>query len=564
MNVEFKYRGQSAIVSTLHESRAAFATNTLREATFFRGTLRDPLLVREGLAALHAVVVSDLRYHPKDRLAFRAWLEEQDRRFLAGLGASSEATRKQMKVIAARLDELDKIKQARLRPFHDARRRYFEYVFHNQSELMFILDPVITIHPDELAMEAFSRDESSYARLAVKYDRFASIDAFECGTTNIDFTDRLHRDLDRMRTYRATRFEVQPSGFTVGSGDGAVHKEKKVDLPESWVKGFLQVHSTMAMGLHRFTLAPIDLFNICRFLARHHAKTSPRALRYELEPGRRVRVVFEPWEHVIELSPTAIYEGPKPLSVRTWGRDRLRVLQRLLPVVEKVDVYVAGQLGLPSVYVADLGDLTFTLALSGWTENDWSGGAKFDLLTRRLAVSAAELTSVYESLRATRYATDVSIAQATGLGVEKARSAASHLCQIGRAMYDLGGGVFRHRELFAVPFTAADAAAAVKPAETETDPEAKAARTIFQRGDVRVIARRPVSTGFKLSGSAKGVDGGRVRPLVSVDHAGQILEGTCTCAFFKKHQMTRGPCQHLLALRLAHMARLSEEDKGGN
>jgi hypothetical protein len=564
VKVQFKYSGQSAIVSTLHESRAAFATNTLREATFFRGTLGSPLVFREGLAALHDVVVSDFRYHPKDRLAFEAWLEDQDRRFLEGLGAKSEEQRKKMHALAQRLDELDQIKQQRLRPFHSARRQYFDYVFHNQYELNFILDPVITIHPDEVSMEAFSRDESSYARLAAKYDLFAKIDEFECGTTNIDFTDKLHRQLDRMRTYRSTRFEVQPSGFTVATNDESIHKEKKVELPDTWVKGFLQVHSTMAMGLHKFTLAPIDLHNICRFLARHHAKTSPRALRYELEPGRRVRVVFEPWEHAIELSPKAIYQGPKKLSVRTWGRDRLKTLERLLPVVDKVDVYVAGQLGLPSIYVADLGDLTFTLALSGWTENDWSGGAKFDLLARRLAVSAAELTSVYESLRSTRYATDTAVASATGLGVEKARSALSHLCQVGRAMYDLGGGVFRHRELFAVPFTVEEASAAVKPAETETNPEAKAARAIFQSGNVRVIARRPVSTGFKLSGSARGSDGGRVRPLLSVDHQGQIIEGTCTCAFFKKHQMTQGPCQHLLALRLAHMARLSEEDKGGN
>ena len=39
MDLQFKYAGQSAIVSTLREARAAFATNTLREATFFRGTL---------------------------------------------------------------------------------------------------------------------------------------------------------------------------------------------------------------------------------------------------------------------------------------------------------------------------------------------------------------------------------------------------------------------------------------------------------------------------------------------------------------------------------------------
>ena len=74
---------------------------------------------------------------------------------------------------------------------------------------------------------------------------------------------------------------------------------------------------------------------------------------------------------------------------------------------------------------------------------------------------------------------------------------------------------------------------------------------------------RPVTTGFKISGSARGRDGSRVRPLISVDAQGQIVEASCTCAFYKKHTLTRGPCEHMLALRLAHMARLAAEDAQG-
>jgi uncharacterized Zn finger protein len=77
---------------------------------------------------------------------------------------------------------------------------------------------------------------------------------------------------------------------------------------------------------------------------------------------------------------------------------------------------------------------------------------------------------------------------------------------------------------------------------------------------VRIIARRPVTTGYKLSGSAKGKDGVRVRPQIAVDHEGKILEASCTCAFGEKHGITKGPCEHILALRLAHMDRLKKED----
>jgi hypothetical protein len=559
MIAAFRYDGRSGIVNGLDRTRVALATNTLREATYFRGTLGHPVAFREALATLYDVVVSDFKYRPRDRLAFRAWLEEQDRAFLDGLGLKSQAIREKVQSLEARLGELDRARRERLKAFHRARMAYVEHVYQDEYERYLIFDPVITVHPDEVAFEAFSRDESTYARLAAHYELFDRIDEFQCGTTNIDFSIGLHGELERMRSYRRTRFDIDPSGFAVATEGGAGHVEKKIDLPESWVMGFLQVHSAMSLGLTRFRMAPVDLYNIVRFLRRHRARTSPRALRYELEPGRRVRAVLEPWNYVIELSPTATYEGPKPMTVRTWGRDRLRTLARMIPACRTIDVYLAG-FGLPSIYVLDLGPLRFTLGLSGWTDNDWAAGvAKFDLLTRRPTVSATELTGAYEAIRSLRRGGDAEVAHAAGLGVEKARSALSFLCQVGRAMFDLAGGVYRHRDLFLEPFSAQEAARTVKAAAS-ADPREAAARQIFEGGGIRIIARRPVSTGFKLSGSARGDGGPRVRPLVHADHEGRIVEGSCTCTFYRKHQLTHGPCEHILALRLAHMSRLEKED----
>lgn len=564
MKIQFKYAGQSAVVAGMRDARVAFATNELREAAFFRGELGRPLLLRDALAALYQVVVSDLSYRPRDRPAFQAWLAEQDRKFLQSLSVKSEEIRREIDTREARLGELDVLRKGRMQPFFEARRAYFEYAWKEKYELDHLLDPVITIHPDELSFEAFSEDESSYARVALKYDLFERIDAFECGTTNVDFSRRLHRQIDRMRSYRKTRFDVDAGGFAVTNPTDGAHREKKIDVPDSWVNGFLQVQSVMTLGLTRVRLGPIDVFNICRFLTRFKAKKSPRALRWELDPGARAKVVFEPWEHAIELSPIARFEGPKRASIRTWGRERLKVLERLLPVIRHVDVYLAGH-GLPSVWVCDLGDVTFTLGLSGWTDQDWTGTARFELLARRVDVNADQLSATYHALREARYGTAEALAEATGLGVEKTRSSLSFLAQSGRAMVDLGAGVYRHRDLFFAPFSATQALARAKEMAEESDPRAKAARQVFEAGNARLIARRPVKTGYKLSGSVRGTENERCRPLIHVDREGKILEATCTCAFFKKHRLAQGPCQHILALRLAHMARLEAEDasKGG-
>ncbi|MCA9067423.1 MAG: SWIM zinc finger family protein [Planctomycetaceae bacterium] len=557
-----QYTGRSAITNSLSRSHVQFATNTLREPTFFEGTLGQPLVFRDALAALYQVVVSDHKYRPRDRVEFKAWLEKQDQEFLASLGVQSAEAKRKLEELETRKAELESLQKKRLAPFYAARRKYFDYVYTDEYEQYLILDPVITVHPDEVSFEAFSKDESTYARLAAKYPLFDEVREFSCGTTNIDFSIRLHLELERMRSYRQTRFEINPSGFSVAqlANEGeeeTIHREKKIELPESWLNGFLQVHAVMAMGLTHIQLASVDLFNICRALRRRKARISPRSLRYELEPGKRPWVVLEPWEEIIPLTGSEIYEGPKAVSIRTWGRDRLQVLARMIPICRKVDLYLAGY-GLPSFYVMDLGAVTFTLGLSGWTDNDWTEGASFDLLTRQQDVTASELMTVYESLCETRYASDQELSTRTGLPREKCRSAASHLCGVGRGMVDLVGGVYRHRDLFSSPFTTQEANKAVSSQAEEQNPDAKAARQIFENGDARFTARRPVSTGYKLTGSVKGLDGNRVRPLLHVDFESRIVDATCTCPKFKHSKLTQGPCEHMLALRLLHMKLLED------
>ena len=79
----------------------------------------------------------------------------------------------------------------------------------------FVLDPVITVHPDEIFFECFSQDESSYGKLGVNYTGFKNINEFNCGTTNIDYSDDLYDEFQKIRSYKKTFFNVDPSGFEV-------------------------------------------------------------------------------------------------------------------------------------------------------------------------------------------------------------------------------------------------------------------------------------------------------------------------------------------------------------
>ena len=57
----------------------------------------------------------------------------------------------------------------------------------------------------------------------------------------------------------------------------------------------------MGMPGTRIAVKPIDLLSAVRFLRYSKAKVSPRAIRYEFEPGEDARLVLEPWEHIVPL-----------------------------------------------------------------------------------------------------------------------------------------------------------------------------------------------------------------------------------------------------------------------
>ena len=41
------------------------------------------------------------------------------------------------------------------------------------------------------------------------------------------------------------------------------------------------------------------------------------------------------------------------------------------------------------------------------------------------------------------------------------------------------------------------------------------------------------------------------RPQLMLDEEGRVRKAECTCAFFRKHRLKEGPCEHLVALRVA-------------
>jgi hypothetical protein len=440
-------------------------------------------------------------------------------------------------------------------PLRFALQALGQLIWHSDewSTDFFTLDPIITVHPDRVFFEAFSADQSSYGLVIADRSLFAPEGEVTHGTTNVDFTAWLWAALAEMRTTRETNFLVGPEGFEVTTQDAGGRFEQKVDVPESWVRGFLQLQGAMALPSTKLSMRPVDLLAAVRTLQHLKAKVSPRALRYELEPGQDASLVLEPWE-TRETLVAASHSYAEKRVIRTWGRRRLRLLEPLLPWAEKVDVYLKGR-ALPSFYSVTLPGVRFVLGLSGWTQQRWTESSSFDLLVAPSTDPALE-AKVHAFIAKQVTAPSEAVAAGVGAPVPAVVQALSSLCAQGRCLYDVEARTWRHRELFQKPI---ELSKLYPP-----DPRRDEASGYVTRGDVSIASssirettkqkrfKTPEGEIFREVVYRDWVVLGRVGPQAEVElvlnDEDRLIFGRCRCAFFDENLMNKGPCAHLLAL----------------
>lgn len=542
MKFNYKYGGSSSVQGNAKSTNMSFAPDTLREPTFFVGTLGKHISFREAMSSLHDVVVSDMRFKPKDKTEYLEWAKSQEDIWLSEYINEKVGDKKDLdNNIATVREQLKKVQAEQsqiMGPFNKAKREYFNYLYQKDKDAWFVLDPVITVHPDEIFFECFSQDESTYGKLGCNYNVFKKINEFECGTTNIDYSAALYNEFQKIRDYKETDFKVDPSGFEVATEDEDLYKEVKIDLPDSWVRGFLQVSSAMTLDSGAtFDLHPMDVYNICLYLRRYKEKHGPRSLKYILTPGKPIRIIIEPWNFEIKC-PRSIYKGSEEKEVRVWGRRRILILERLLTVAKKFTVTLLGT-GLPSFYVADLGDMNFTLGLSGWTANDWSRAGNFDLMAPRMEVDQITKETVFNALKENWVEDVESLATRLGLGTDVVSGALSAYTQAGRAIYDMNLKKYRVRELTQDPLPM-DKLRFANPIEEK-------ATKLVKAGKVSVKAEENAGL-LKLTGTVR--DNRTYHPSVNIDKDQRITGGSCSCNHYNMNQLRKGPCEHILALRL--------------
>ncbi len=475
--------------------------------------LHRPAVVRDALLALGDVLGSDLRRKASDRSDYLAYLASK------GKGTSKAVW--------------------------DAQREYLRLKYSEAAREEEPLDPVLTVSADALRIEVLSRDESMYALLTLRADHAYAAADLVPGTTHLDLHPELMRAFSRIRTYRQTALSVgggpaAGAGAAAGAAGGDATTQRQRKVPLRWLRAFGQMQAAALLPSYRFEIAPIDLYNVLFTLRMRKAKKPPRGLRYELVPGELPRIVIEPWDIVLTAT-GAPYQGSRPVVVRTWGRNRLASLARVLAHARRIEVHLLGA-GLPAFYVCDLGDAQLTVAMSGWTDGGWAGISTFDLLA---SGSEPDATGAALSQRLAKGPASLDeLAAATGKPREDVRRAAlGELGQL-RAGVDLGAGV-----LFARPLVAA----ALPPdaLRFRDAREAEAHRLLADAKQVKLIKVHDAPEGRTIEGQVEDKKAQRTfYPAFTLDREARTTSASCTCPAFRRSGIKEGPCEHMIAVRV--------------
>ena len=506
LSIPVSFGAAKTTIAADGSARVAIPTDAERGGATLSARLHRPGVTRDALLAMGDVLSSDLRRKATDRAEYLAYL------IARGKGVSKQVW--------------------------DAQKEYLALQYGQAAKLDEPLDPVLTISREAVRIEVLSRDESTYAQLVLKRPA-ALVDADHpgdiggaTGTTFVDLGAALGT-LGRIRSYRPTTLAFAPIDPTTA---------KQRTVPLRWLRAFGQMQAASLLAVDRFELGPIDLYNVLLQLRMRKAKTAPRGLRYELVPGETPRLVLEPWDLVVRGT-GGPYKGNQPRIIRTWGRNRLNVLARVLPHARRLDVAIAGP-GLPAVYVVDLGDATLSLALSGWTDAGWAGISTFDLLAADDDDTA--VAKVIGAL-ATEPATIGALAQKLGTpepAVRRTVLAGLSQLRLGR---DLATGELFARALVAPP----PPASALKFRDAR---EAAAHRLLGEAGAVTLTKVHDLGAeGRTIEGQVVDAKAHRTfHPSFTIDREARTAAASCTCSVFRRSGIKEGPCEHMIALRVAY------------
>lgn len=384
--------------------------------------------------------------------------------------------------------------------------RYFKYVPVAQR------DPILSAQGDILRAECFSACNGVYARM----DLFQSALDGEIlyGTTNVDIGSNLRKSLFNVKQGDRLKFRIGDDGWKAlhsknldGSVLTDIHIQRPVKMPDRWVRALgncAMLHQNMEYKFH------IEGMQAKSFIAMLPAATGKERSGW-LTPAK-TGVMLKPKE--------------EKNSVYISGLHRLSALKRVMSNVNAVYFYAPndGEPGQMMIEVCMTG-ANITLSLTAKSYEGYSGeGALLDSLsTPKILECADKIDDIlnFES----RLDID-KISKSIGIVKNDMNDAMELLAVSGKLGFDVRDRAFFHREL-------------------PDDPD-----RVLKDNPRLVGAKKLVEDTEYIDDNIWHVKSGDTTYRVIYPTDENLENAKCTCTWYLKHQNDRGPCKHILAVKL--------------
>jgi hypothetical protein len=366
-------------------------------------------------------------------------------------------------------------------------------------------DPIISVGNKQLKFEGFSSCNGVYARVDIKEKAIDGEFLFE-GCTNVDFNN------DTVRAFNTVnKNEKLILGVGVKSLDIVTEfkttQEKKVSLPDRWIKGLGNVQVYLSGMALVCQLSKIEAIMLLKSLP----KTQIKQDFYLVKEANRYK-----------FSPSA-----KNGLVKIGAIHRLKLITYLLPHINSLSFY-KDQEEQSIAIVLHFENVQMSFLFSAGAYRGFSGEGK-NLENFSLEIPDEYLIGINTVFKANETFNPTLLAIESDIDLSLMNNSHAYLSSIGLLGFDLTEQGHFYRRL---PFKLNRL--------RSLNPRYKNAQKLIDQNHIKVLS----DVDGKLTAEVKGT-AGVVHTLV-ISEAGHF----CTCHWYTKNQNNRGLCKHVLGVQL--------------